>query len=209
MGFLDELNPENIMENLGIPNPAGDYIKGPERAAQISADATLSAAREAEALNRERYGEAGERLTPYMESEARARNQYEIEMGLAPGEAGTAYMNTPGYETAMSEAMRGANTGAQAMGSPYGGRAMEARARAGTGVQQQYYNNYMNALSGMAQPQVTQNYSSLGMGQGATIGAQNIGAAGQAGQFRQAGAQSTQQAQGDVLGGVIKMMGFL
>jgi hypothetical protein len=209
MGFLKEWGPVNALERLGLPNPGEDYIKGPERAAQISADATLTAARDAEALNRERYAEALGMTSPYMEREAVASRQLMAEMGLGPGERSTAYMDTPGYQAAVDEALRSTQQASRMVGSNYGGRAMEASARAGAGVQQQYYNNYMSMLQGLASPQVTQNVASLGMGQGATIGGQNIQAAQSTSAARMQGAQATQQAQGDLLGAAVKMAAFL
>jgi len=203
MGFLSKLNPAKLIEKAGLPNPGEDYIKGPERAAQISADATLQAAREAEALNRERYAESLERLSPYMESELQARNQLAIEMGLTPGEASTAYMNAPGYQMAIDEGTRAVNQGAANTGALYSGARGAALRDVGQGVQQSFYSNYMNLLSNMAQPQVTQNISSLGMGQAATIGGQNIGASQAAGNYMQTGAAATQQATGDALGSII------
>jgi hypothetical protein len=189
-----------------IPNPAADYLKGPEKAAGISAAASERTAAAAEALNRERYKESLTRLDPYMASELRAREQLDVEMGLAPGEAGTAYMQTPGYQTSLDEAGRAVEQTAATSGSTlYGGRRLQEAGKAGAGVQQSYYNNYMNMLTSMANPTTATNVSSLGMGQAATIGGQNIASTAQAGQFRQAGAQQTQQAQGDILGGIIGM----
>lgn len=201
MGFIsDFFSGESV-----IPNPGGDYINSAKNAATISAGQSREAAENAEALNRERYDESLGRLDPYMERELAASDQLQIEMGLAPGEAGTAYMNTPGYKSTMSEALKGARQTSALAGSPYGGRAMASAGKAGAGVQSQYYNNYMNMLSGMASPSVTQNISSLGMGQAATIGNQNIGAASAGGQFRMQGAQQQQQATGDVLGAVASL----
>lgn len=188
-------------EARDILDPLGSYIKGPERAAEAAAAGTTAVAEQAELLNRERYEEATGRLDPYMASELRAKEQLDVEMGLAPGEAGTAYMQTPGYQGALDERLRAAEqTAVTGGGTAYGGRRIEAAAKAGSDVQSQYYSNYMNMLSSMADPSATTNISSLGMGQAATMGAQNIGAAQSAGSARMQGASATQATQTDLLG---------
>jgi len=141
-----------------------------------------------------------------MVRERRAADQMDVEMGLAPGEAGTAYMQTPGYQAVIDESLRAAEQSATSGGQTlYGGRRIQAAGDVGANIQSQYYTNYMNMLSGMANPQTATNVSSLGMGQGATIGGQNIGAAQSAGAARMQGAQATQQAGGDALGSLMAL----
>ena len=90
-------------------------------AAESAAGQTLQAAREARELNIERFGEAKELLTPYVEEARVAREQQMVEMGLAPGEAG-AYMETPGYQSLLEERQRGAEQTAAGAGTLYSGR---------------------------------------------------------------------------------------
>ena len=105
----------------------------------------------------------------------------------------------PGYQQSMDEAVRAAEQSSiSSGGTAYGGRRLRAAGDVGADVQrsyymdrmnrlqthdtnkqqmeQSYYNNYMNILQNMSQPQVAQNLASMGVGQGATIGSQNIAA---------------------------------
>jgi len=210
MGFFDDFFGGS--GSAGGLNPGGQYINGPTNAANISAQASAEAARNAELLNRERYGESQRMLSPYLQSELNANQQLNYEMGLPQAEgvnympqSAPAYRNTPGYQGAIQSGIDTVNAGAAGAGSLYSGARGDALRTAGQNVEQSYYSNYMNMLQGMANPSATTNLSSLGMGQAATIGGQNIGAAAQQGQFRQQGAQATQQAQGDAIGAIISM----
>ncbi len=172
------------------------------KGAEAGAAATERTAAAAEALNRERYAEAQELLTPSIERADTASQQLMVEMGLAEGDPGTAYMQTPGYQNVMDESLRASAQSATSSGSTtYGGRRLEAAGQVGAGVQQSYYTNYMNMLQNIGQPQVAQNLASLGVGQGATIGQQNIAATGQAQNLRMQGIGAQNAAIADLMGG--------
>ncbi len=164
-------------------------------------------AREAQELNIERYGEARELLDPYISEARTAREQQMIEMGLAPGEAGTAYMETPGYQALLEERRGEAQQAAASSGSLYSGRRIQAAADVGGATQSQFYTNYMNMLQNLGSPGVATNLASLGVGQAATIGQQNLAAQQVAGQYRVAGAQAQQAATADIIGGAANIYG--
>lgn len=85
MGIFKEfgkaLDPFDIWGSGGV---SADTLLGKkdQQAAGQAADATLQAAREAEALNRERYAEAQGRLDPYMRGSERAYGHLQQMMGL-------------------------------------------------------------------------------------------------------------------------------
>jgi hypothetical protein len=156
---------------------------------------------QAEATGGARYGEAQALLQPYIERADVAQQQLMTEMGLAPGEAGTAYMQTPGYQSMMQERLGAVQQQQANIGQAYSGRRMQAAGEAGAGVQSQFYANYMNLLSGMASPSVAQNLASLGMGQAATMGAQGLQATMAAGQARARGQEAVGAATADIMQG--------
>jgi len=163
------------------------------KAAATEAEAQRQTAREAKALSEERFGEAGETLEPYVEEARTAREQLMIEMGLAPGEAGTAYMETPGYEAAM----KGVEQRMATSGTLYSG----ARIGKSEQTQGQFYQNYMNMLQNLGSPGVATNLSSLGVGQAATIGGQQLSAQQIASQYEMQGREAQQAATADIVGG--------
>lgn len=68
--------------------------------------------------------------------------------------------------------------------------------------QQSYYNNYMNMLQNLASPSTATNVASMGMGQAANIGQQNLAATAQANQAMMQGAAAQNAAIADAMGGV-------
>ena len=176
-------------------------------AAEETAAAQERTAATAEELNIERYGEARELLDPYISEARTAREQQMIEMGLAPGEAGTAYMETPGYQGLLEERQRGVRGEMAGGGMLYSGRRADAAADVGGATQSQFYSNYMNMLQNLGSPGVATNLASLGVGQAATIGGQNIAAQQVAGEARMAGAGAQQAFIGDVMGGAANIYG--
>jgi hypothetical protein len=129
----------------------------------------------------------------------------------------TSYMDIPGYQAAIDESLRAVEQAGNYEGATsYGGRRLKAAGQVGAGVQQSYYNNYMNMLQNIAQPQVAQNLASMGVNQGANIGSQNIVAGQassnavlqgnqQANESRLAGTAASNAAIGDVMGGIMNM----
>ena len=164
------------ISSLGlIDDPLGyDAAEDAADEAKHQASLTRKEGQTSRELNIQRFSEAEDRMSPFIESEAAAKNQMMVEMGLAPGEAGTAYMDTPGYQSVMDESLKAAEQSAVSSGATtYGGRRLKAAGEVGAGVQQSYYNNYMNMLSSASQPSATTNISSLGVGQGATLASQS------------------------------------
>jgi len=139
-----------------------------------SSNPNLSPEDRAYLLNQERYEAAQGYLNPYLESSGNALNQLNIEMGLAPGEGGTAYMNTPGYKENLRETREGVSQSFANAGGAYSGRRFEAAGEASGAVQSKYYDNYMNILNSMASPQTATNMASFGLNQGIAMGSQDI-----------------------------------
>ncbi|GAF87019.1 unnamed protein product, partial [marine sediment metagenome] len=189
---------------IAVAGIAGS-VYGADKASEATGDASkmsLQAAREAEKLNKARYAEAKGMLSPYMESEGAARSQLDIEMGLAPGAAGTSYMSSPAYDAARGAGISAVNQGTANTGSLYSGARGEALRDVGQGVQQQFYTNYMNMLQNMATPSATGSVASLGMGQAATIGGQNIAAQNTASNYQMQGVAAQNAANADLFGGI-------
>lgn len=183
--------------------------------AQGESGKILEAGEQATGLGRERFGMAQGLMDPYIQSAEGALGQLNIEAGLAPGEAGTAYMQTPGYQNLMSERQAGAEQAAAGAGSLYSGRRIGAAADVSGQTQSQFYNNYMNLLTGMASPNAATNMANMGLTQGQNMSNQMIntqlsssdllmrGRGGQ-GAYNLAGAQATQAGRADLLGGLMK-----
>ena len=194
MGILGNIVKVGSLGLVDLDKPAEEAQDAANR--QAGRVASQSAADRA--LNIERYGAAEERLSPYLASELAANEQMQIEMGLAPGEAGTAYMSAPGYQAQLDERRRGAEQSVMSGGgTAYGGRRIDAAAEATGGVQQSYYNNYMSMLDRMSQPTATQNLSALGVNQGMQMGNQAQQALQQAGNYRMQAANIPMAQQAD------------
>lgn len=127
------------------------------------------------AHNIKRFGEAEERLSPWMDAEASAREAMAGELGLGPTEfSGEAYKDTPGYSNMLESSRRAVDQTAGGYGGTTDRRAAEAAAPSAA-ADASYYTNYMNMLSNMASPTTSTNVGSLGVGQAATLGAQGGG----------------------------------
>lgn len=114
--------------------------------------------------------------------------------------------DVPGYQAVMDESLRAVEQSAVSSGSTaYGGRRLEAAGEVGAGVQQSYYNNYMNMLQNLATPTVATNLSSMGMNQGVQMGQQNIAATNQSNQYMMAGAAARNAQQADLMGGIFNL----
>lgn len=174
-------------------------------AMEASSEDILTSEREARALSEERFGEAQDLLTPYVEESRTARDQLMVEMGLAPGEAGTAYMETPGYQSLLEERQRGVEQAEAGGGTLYSGRRMKAAGDVGGATQSQYYSNYMNLLQTMGSPSVATNLASLGTGQAATMGAQQVASQQAASELNIGAAGTRQAATADFFGGAVNL----
>ena len=161
--------------------------------AKANREAIQGAQTQNQDLSGQRYQQAQDLLNPYIKSAETARNQLDVEMGLAPGTPGTAYMQTPGYKTAMQGVQQsGANAG-----TLYSGRRI---ADAG-GVQSQFYNNYMSLLQNMANPASATNLANIGIGQAGTLGQQNLQTTQLANQYATQGTEATNAAIADLAKG--------
>ncbi len=165
-----------------------------KKTAAENRDALAAGQDQSEELNRERFALAEGYMKPYVEDSRTARDQLMIEMGLAPGEANTAYMESPGYLAAMG----GAEQRMASAGSLYSG----ARAGATQQVSSQFYNNYMGMLQNIGNPNVATNLSSLGVNQAATLGSQNLGYINAQNMSRSQGTEAQNAALADMMGGV-------
>ena len=125
----------------------------------------------------EKLERAEEALKPFATSAEVAQQQLQVELGLAPGEAGRAYMETPGYQAALDERTRQVEQEMATMGAAYSGRRLEEAAKATSDVQSQYYQNYMNMLGSMASPETAKTLASLGVSQPEVTG--QLGGTGQ------------------------------
>jgi hypothetical protein len=204
---------------IGDLTGAGD-IKSANRAssklmretADTESANVLSAGRSAQDLIQSGFSQAQGYLNPYLESSGRALGQLDVEMGLAPGQAGTAYMQSPAYQAMQDERQAGVSQAAAGAGNLYSGRRLESAGDVSETTQQSFYNNYMNMLSGMASPNTASNLANMGMssagsqanmGYGSQATASDImmQGAGAQGGYNVAGASAQQAGIADLLGG--------
>jgi len=166
--------------------------------AKKTAEENRAASAAGQAKNQEfseqRFAEAKGYMNPYIEDARTARNQLMVEMGLAPGEANTAYMESPGYLAAMEGAEQRMASG----GMAYSG----ARAGATQRTSAQFYNNYMGMLQNIGNPDAATNLSSLGMDQAATLGSQNQAYINSQNQARLQGTEAQNAALADMMSGI-------
>ena len=129
---------------------------------------------------------------PFRRSEAGARGQLDVEMGLAEGEVNRAYRDSPAYMESMrasrqaeTDALGTMSTDEANQGGLYSGRRGEAMmdiSRQGSwqraGVENSYYNNYMNMLRGMSDPSATNISAGYAMDTAQNVGREGISTAG-------------------------------
>jgi hypothetical protein len=119
-------------------------------AANRAADAQQQAAEQQIALQRQVYNQTRGDLRPFYKSGTNALNALNFEMGLGDRPRGySGFQNSPGYEFAREEGMRGIMGSAAASGMLGSGATLKALSRYGTGMAQQDYGNWMNRLQGM------------------------------------------------------------
>lgn len=119
-----------------------------------------------------------------------------------PAAQSGAYMNSQAYKAATEAGISAVNTGASEAGALYSGARGTALRDVGQGVQQSFYNNYMNMLQNAANPAVATNISSLGMNQAANIGSQNMASTAQQNAYNLAGTEAKNAAVADITGGL-------
>ncbi len=143
-----------------------------------------------------------EGLAAQIEEEEGLLAGYQQQQDQPAGTPGTAYMETPAYQATIDQGVAAVDQGAATGGALYSGARGEALKDVGQGVQQSYYNNYMNILQGMANPTSTTNLSNIGINQAGTIGAQNIAAQQQSSAYNLIGQEAQGAAMSDIFGGI-------
>lgn len=121
---------------------------------------------------------------------------------IPAGTEAPAYQQTPAYQRLREEGLSAVNQAAVNSGILYSGRRGEAAAEVGAGVESQFYTNYLNMLQNLANPQVSQNIGALGVGQGLSIGSQNIAAQNTASGYQLQGVAAGNAATADIYGGI-------
>lgn len=120
-------------------------------------------------LLQDAFGAIEDRYSPYLTSERNALSQLNAEFGLGPGEVNRTYRDSPAYTAALDasrvaedEAIDAINEDAAISGTLYSGRRGEAlidRTRRGSyeraGIEQSYYQNYLNMLRDLSNPTAT------------------------------------------------------
>jgi len=104
----------------------------------------------------------------------------------------------------MEERRNEVNQAAADAGGLYSGRRLSAAADVGSGVQSQFYNNYMNLLQNLGNPQVASNVAGMGMNQAAQQAQTLLQGQNQANAYMMQGAAATQAGRADLMGGLIK-----
>lgn len=151
-----------------------------------------TAAQDNERRQLEAFGNIESRFSPFMDSERRSISQLDVEMGLRPGDQYKGYRDTPAYMAAQDasrvaeqEAIGAIDTAAGNTGTLYSGTrgaALLDRAKRGSyeraGIEQNYYQNYMNMLQGMANPASTGAVSNFEAAAANNIGSNYMNAAG-------------------------------
>ena len=151
--------------NQGVNSLRNATSQGVESLRGAAGNVTAQAER-ASAGQTDAFGNIDERYSPFLNSERQAVGQLGAELGLSPGEQYKGYRDSPAYQAAMD-----ASTGAQEAtmedirqeganaGSLYSGRRIQEgadRANRGNyeraGIEQSYYQNYMNMLQQQANP---------------------------------------------------------
>lgn len=130
----------------------------------------------AQAYGKEQYGDFRKQINPYIQAGGNALSQFQAQMGMG----GDAYDVTqlPGYQAALKEGLGAVNAGAAGSGMLMSGSRLKGLQSAGQRVFGDYYNNYMNRLSGM-----------MNMGQSSVMGMGQLGQ--QAAGLNMQGAQGT------------------
>ena len=184
---LDWFDSDGLADSRRESESVVDDLTGKTQADAEEEAARLAkiAALKGEELQKYRFNQTEERLSPWMSNEKEALAAYRGELGLGPKVGtGSPYMDTPGYQSMMDESLRSSEQSAVSSGSSlYGGRRIKAAGEVGAGVQQSFYNNYMNMLGQAASPDTTTNVSSLGLGQAATMRAAGTRDAATQGQY--------------------------
>ena len=159
-----------------------------------AAGEVMTQAERAGGLQTDAFGNITQRYSPFLGAEEQAIGQLSAELGLSPGEQYTGYRDSPAYSAAQDasrvaeqESIATITQDAANAGTLYSGTrgaALVERAKRGSyeraGIEQSYYQNYMQMLQGVANPQATGAVSGFEATTARDIGQGYIGAAGAA-----------------------------
>ena len=130
---------------------AGSAIQS--SSARRATNAQTAAANQQLAVQERMFEQSREDLSPYREGGIPANNALNYYLGTAerptdPNFVG--FQETPGYEFAFNEGMRGIDASAASRGGLYSGATMQAAQTYGNGLANQEFGNYLARLSGQA-----------------------------------------------------------
>lgn len=152
----------------------------------------VDAAERSGRLQTDALGNIKQRYSPFLSSEASARGQMDVELGLSEGDTYTGYRGSPAYMAAQDasrvaeqDAKDNINQAAGNSGTLYSGTRGAALVDRGTrgsyeraGIEQSYYQNYLNMLQSAANPTATNAVSNFEANTAANTGAGYMNAAG-------------------------------
>lgn len=120
------------------------------QASQDAARAVQRSGANATKLQRAIYQQNREDYAPYRAAGYGALDQQAALLGLGDQSQTEALRETPGYEFAFDEAMRGVDRGAAAQGQFLSGNRLKALQDRATGLADQTYGNQLNRYAGLA-----------------------------------------------------------
>jgi hypothetical protein len=112
------------------------------------ADDQLDFMEEQLAFQKKLFEENKTNFKPYMESGTTALNQYQAQLGLG-GEPAFDVTQIPGYQNALKQGIGAVNQGGAGAGMLMSGERLKGLQSTGQNIFGDYYNNYMNRLSGL------------------------------------------------------------
>lgn len=170
-------------------------------AAGNAADAQSKADQAAINAQNQRYNQAQENLSPYMEAGTNALNR---QTAYLNGDT-SGFANSPDYQFAVQQGTKALDAGAASKGNLWGGGADADRISLGQGLATQYANNYWNKISGVANTGLGAATSLANFGQN---NANSVGGYLQnSGQAQASGTVGQANAYGNVLGQLAQLYG--
>lgn len=116
--------------------------------AEKAAELQYKAAMKSLALQREMWQTTRNDSMPWMNAGNTALDRYMSELGLSNGKG---FQETPGYQFAFNEGMRGVTNNLAALGMKNSGAAMKAINDYGQNMANQEYGNWLNRIAGLQQ----------------------------------------------------------
>lgn len=115
-----------------------------------AADAQEDAAKDAIEFQIWQYMQNKKSFSPIMESGTTARNQLMAQLGLGGDAKAYDVTNMPGYSQALTEGINAVNQGGAGAGMLMSGERLKGLQSVGHSVFGNYYQNYLNRLSGLS-----------------------------------------------------------